>query len=77
MLSDVQMYTMLSFSFSIMQTISYRLIATFFSVSSAWSPCPTAAGLCQTSSDDQVLFANIYTNSQHKIILSLNSCQLL
>ena len=35
---------MSSFSFFIMQTVSYRLIATFFSVSSAWSSCPTAAG---------------------------------
>ena len=72
MLSDIQMYIMLSFNFFIMKTVSYRLIATFFSVSSVWSSCPTAAGFCQTSSDDQVLFANSYTNSQLKITLSLN-----
>ena len=72
MLSDIQMYSMLSFSFFIMQTVSYRLIATFFSVCSMQPSCPTAAGFCQTSSDDQVLFANSYTNSQHKITLSLN-----
>lgn len=72
MLSDIQMYIMLNFNFFIVKTVSYRLIATFFSVSSVWSSCPTAAGFCQTTSDDQVLFANSYTNSQHKITLSLN-----
>ena len=70
MLSDMQMYIMLSFNFFIVKTVTYRLIATFFSVSSVWSSCPTAAGFCQTSSDDQVSFASSYTNSQHKIILS-------
>lgn len=54
MFSDIQMYIMLSFSFFIMQTVSYRLIATFFSVCSVQSSYPTAAGFCQASSDDQL-----------------------